>query len=148
MQSLLQKEYQMKKRILPNYIYIKLLGEPRNHQAQHAIGLARQLCANILKVLASISPILGVARVKSGSQDITKDLLWGIVLRLLYKDTLEDVFAYIYVYLYMRVEQKVHERGFLCVSLWVCNEQSRLKFCLKWRKKRIGYSFGERLCIL
>ena len=29
---------------------------------------------------------------------------------------------------YMRVEQKVHERGFLCVSLWVCNEQSRLKF--------------------
>ena len=22
---------------------------------------------------------------------------------------------------YMRVEQKVHERGFLCVSLWVCN---------------------------
>ena len=28
----------------------------------------------------------------------------------------------------MRVEQKVHERGFLCVSLWVCNEQSRLKF--------------------
>ena len=21
----------------------------------------------------------------------------------------------------MRVEQKVHERGFLCVSLWVCN---------------------------
>ena len=23
---------------------------------------------------------------------------------------------------YMRVEQKVHERGFLCVSLWVCNE--------------------------
>ena len=36
-------------------------------------------------------------------------------------------------YLYMRVEQKVHERGFLCVSLWVCNEQSRLKFFLKWR---------------
>ena len=29
---------------------------------------------------------------------------------------------------YMRVEQKVHERGFLCVSLWVCNEQSRLIF--------------------
>ena len=28
----------------------------------------------------------------------------------------------------MRVEQKVHERGLLCVSLWVCNEQSRLKF--------------------
>ena len=28
----------------------------------------------------------------------------------------------------MRAEQKVHERGFLCVSLWVCNEQSRLKF--------------------
>ena len=28
----------------------------------------------------------------------------------------------------MRVEQKVLERGFLCVSLWVCNEQSRLKF--------------------
>ena len=24
-------------------------------------------------------------------------------------------------YLHMRVEQKVHERGFLCVSLWVCN---------------------------
>ncbi len=35
---------------------------------------------------------------------------------------------------YVRVEQKVHERGFLCVSLWVCNEQSRLKFFLKWRK--------------
>ena len=34
----------------------------------------------------------------------------------------------------MRVEQKVHERGFLCVSLWVCNEQSRLKFFLIWRK--------------
>ena len=32
------------------------------------------------------------------------------------------------MYTYMRVEQKVHERGFLCVSLWVCNEQSRLKF--------------------
>ena len=31
-------------------------------------------------------------------------------------------------HLYMRVEQKVHESGFLCVSLWVCNEQSRLKF--------------------
>ena len=30
--------------------------------------------------------------------------------------------------MYMRVEQKVHERGFLCVSLWVCSEQSRLKF--------------------
>ena len=29
---------------------------------------------------------------------------------------------------YMRVEQKVHERGFLCVSLWVCNLRSRLKF--------------------
>ena len=28
----------------------------------------------------------------------------------------------------MRVEQKVHERGFLCVSLWVCNEQPRLKY--------------------
>ena len=38
------------------------------------------------------------------------------------------------IYIYMRVEQKVHERGFLCVSLWVCNEQSRLKFFLKWRK--------------
>ena len=38
-----------------------------------------------------------------------------------------------YIYIYMRVEQKVHERGFLCVSLWVCNEQSRLKFFLKWR---------------
>ena len=25
----------------------------------------------------------------------------------------------------MRVEQKVHERGFLCVRLWVCNEESR-----------------------
>ena len=36
--------------------------------------------------------------------------------------------------IHMRVEQKVHERGFLCVSLWVCNEQSRLKFFLKWRK--------------
>ena len=31
------------------------------------------------------------------------------------------------MFTYMRVEQKVHERGFLCVSLWVCNEQSRLK---------------------
>ena len=29
---------------------------------------------------------------------------------------------------YMRVEQKVHERGFLCVNLWVCSEQSRLNF--------------------
>ena len=28
----------------------------------------------------------------------------------------------------MRVEQKVLERGFLCVSLWVRNAQSRLKF--------------------
>ena len=27
----------------------------------------------------------------------------------------------------MRVEQKVHERGFLCVILWVCNEQSHIK---------------------
>ena len=34
----------------------------------------------------------------------------------------------------MRVEQKVHERGFLCVSLWVCNKKSRLKSFLKWRK--------------
>ena len=34
----------------------------------------------------------------------------------------------IYIYIYMRVEQKVLERGFLCVSLWVCNEQFRLKF--------------------
>ena len=34
----------------------------------------------------------------------------------------------VYLYVYMRVEQKVHERGFLCVSLWVCNEQSRPKF--------------------
>ena len=40
-------------------------------------------------------------------------------------------------YIHMRVEQKVHERGFLCVSLWVCNEQSRLNFFLKWRKKKI-----------
>ena len=38
------------------------------------------------------------------------------------------------VYCILRVEQKVHERGFLCVSLWVCNEQSRLKLFLKWRK--------------
>ncbi len=38
------------------------------------------------------------------------------------------------IYIYMRVEQKVLERGFICVSLWVCNEQSRLKFFLKWRK--------------
>ena len=38
------------------------------------------------------------------------------------------------IQIYMRVEQKVHERGFLCVSLWVCNEQSGLKFFLKWRK--------------
>ena len=29
--------------------------------------------------------------------------------------------------IHMRVEQKVHERGFLCVSLWICSEQSRLK---------------------
>ena len=25
-------------------------------------------------------------------------------------------------HIHMRVEQKVHERGFLCVGLWVCNE--------------------------
>ena len=37
-------------------------------------------------------------------------------------------------YLYMRVEQKVHERGFLCVSLWVCSEQSRLKFVSEMAK--------------
>ena len=36
---------------------------------------------------------------------------------------------------YMRVEQKVHERGFLCVSLWVCNEQSRLKFFSEMAKE-------------
>ena len=35
----------------------------------------------------------------------------------------------------MRVEQKVHERGFLCVSLWVCNEQSRLKFFSEMAKE-------------
>ena len=29
--------------------------------------------------------------------------------------------TYFWVDVYMRVEQKVHERGFLCVSLWVCN---------------------------
>ena len=34
----------------------------------------------------------------------------------------------------MRVEQKVHERGFLCVSLWVCNEQSQLKFLSEMAK--------------
>jgi len=34
----------------------------------------------------------------------------------------------------MRVEQKVHERGFLCVSLWVCNEQSQLKFFFEMAK--------------
>ena len=36
--------------------------------------------------------------------------------------------VFIYIYIDWRVEQKVLERGFLCVSLWVCNEQSRLKF--------------------
>ena len=30
--------------------------------------------------------------------------------------------VYMCIYIYMRVEQKVHERGFLCVGLWVCNE--------------------------
>ena len=35
------------------------------------------------------------------------------------------------------LSKKVHERGFLCVRLWVCNEQSRLKLFLKWRKKII-----------
>ena len=41
---------------------------------------------------------------------------------------------YVYIYICMRVEQKVRERGFLCVSLWVCNEQSRPKKNLKWQK--------------
>ena len=40
--------------------------------------------------------------------------------------------------LYMRVEQKVHERGFLCVSLWVCNEQSRLKFYSEMAKENFS----------
>ena len=39
------------------------------------------------------------------------------------------------IYIYVRVEQKVHERGFLCVSLWVCDEQSRLKFFF-WNGER------------
>ena len=38
----------------------------------------------------------------------------------------------------MRVEQKVHERGFLCVSLWVCNEQSRL-ICVSEMAKYIFF---------
>ena len=29
------------------------------------------------------------------------------------------------------MREKVHERGFLCVGLWVCNEESRLKFFSK-----------------
>ena len=46
---------------------------------------------------------------------------------------------------YMRVEQKVHERGFLCVSLWACNEQSRLKFFfLKWGKYFFGLQFWRK----
>ena len=53
------------------------------------------------------------------------------------------------MHMYMRVEQKVHERGFLCVSLWVCNEQSRLKFFSEMAKVFFfGESFGESSCIL
>ena len=37
----------------------------------------------------------------------------------------------------MRIEQKVHERGFLCVRLWVCNEQSRLKFFSEMAKEHV-----------
>ena len=37
-------------------------------------------------------------------------------------------FEIVFIYIDWRVEQKVLERGFLCVSLWVCNKQSRLKF--------------------
>ena len=29
---------------------------------------------------------------------------------------------YVILYVYLRVEQKVHERGFLCVGLCACNE--------------------------
>ena len=34
----------------------------------------------------------------------------------------------------MRVEQKVHERGFLCEGPGVCHDHAWLKFFLKWRK--------------
>ena len=61
---------------------------------------------------------------------------------------------YIFIHIFvgvkkdMRVEQKVHERGFLCVSLWVCSEQSRLKFFSEMAKVFFFCeSFGESSCI-
>ena len=67
-------------------------GEAHNHETQHA-GLARQLCANILKVLALISPILGVAKVFR--------TFYGNILRLLYKDTHFGGYVCIYIYIYV-----------------------------------------------
>ena len=63
-------------------------------------------------------------------------LLYYNFVHLLYHQTYNHIYIYYnnIRYIYMRVEQKVHERGFLCVSLWVCSEQSRLIFFLKWRK--------------
>ena len=42
------------------------------------------------------------------------------------------------------IEQKVHERSFLCVSLWVCNEQSRLKFFFSEIAKNIWLKFWRK----
>ena len=47
---------------------------------------------------------------------------------------------------YMRVEQKVHEKGFLCVGIWVRNKKSRLKyFVLKWRRHFFLLKFWQKI---
>ena len=50
--------------------------------------------------------------VLGGNVEVPSPLRWAQVRYGIYN---------IFIYIYMRVEQKVHERGFLCVSLWVCN---------------------------
>ena len=48
---------------------------------------------------------------------------------------------------YMRVEQKVHERGFLCVGIWVRNKKSRLYkvFCPEMAKAFFLLKFWQKI---
>ena len=49
---------------------------------------------------------------------------------------------------HVRVEQKVHERGFLCEGPGVCHDHVWLKFFLKLRNNSVDWQrFGEGLCM-
>ncbi len=54
------------------------------------------------------------------------------------------IYTHAYIYIW-ELRKRSMKGGFLCVSLWVCNEQSRLKFFfLKWRKYFFWLKFWRK----